>query len=654
MWLMSNIFITRAIDCIDIYTHLGGDAAAWVSHAKDAAGVRILNKIDTDGIHLLGHTVVDWGGERWVCQTMLPGIFSRRIGDDEEAALASEAEAEAQKAGASKEDGEKEDWVKVQDSPAKPAKTNGDTENTMDAVKEEEELPENPLIIYGVDSERSSVLHWDAATHKVMSKLASVFKLAEHKVTDGKDIKHDFFASSEVKALRGTDGRRYLLDLPRLMPVDIEWLEKDYDGKLAGPEKDVQGSKYPHRMTLLRPELVEQFWDNELKAWLRNYAAHNKAKVDAEKTGIDEQTNGDTPVENGTTPSDGESAPTSDSLVAKSAEIPAVAEAEAAAAHKAETEKPIDPAMIEESIKDFDLRFNPDAFVDQAPKKGSDDMSAYIPSPFTDESDPTIKAVRDASKYLREIAIPAVTLDIVLANVTVVMDGASLSKQLHQRGINIRYLGYIAASATTFANGQTADGRIGTGHLGVFLKIVETEMIFRAGKHILRSLIRGLAAEHVSCAVSHFLNCLIGASISAAPKAVYNSLGLSDDVEPAYTRLTPESLRKQLIAEVEQRFRWRLDEKSLTEGLRKRHLLREFAERFAFQVLQRDYVFESEQDRPEGAPEEDEKPKEGKKDKKDKKGKAVIQARSTTFEPSDILTMIPIVRSTAPNVSRNF
>ena len=63
MWLLSNIFVTRAIDCIDIYSHIGGDAAAWVSHAKDAAGVRLLNKVDVDGVHLLGHTVVDWGGK---------------------------------------------------------------------------------------------------------------------------------------------------------------------------------------------------------------------------------------------------------------------------------------------------------------------------------------------------------------------------------------------------------------------------------------------------------------------------------------------------------------------------------------------------------------------------------------------------------------
>ena len=84
MWLMSNIFITRAIDCIDTYAHMGGDAAAHISHAKDAAMVRLLNKTDVDGVYVLGHAVVDWQGERWVCQSVLPGIFSRKLGEKDD------------------------------------------------------------------------------------------------------------------------------------------------------------------------------------------------------------------------------------------------------------------------------------------------------------------------------------------------------------------------------------------------------------------------------------------------------------------------------------------------------------------------------------------------------------------------------------------
>lgn len=649
MWLLSNIFVTRAIDCIDIYSHIGGDAAAWISHAKDAAGVRLLNKVDVDGVHLLGHTVVDWGGERWVCQSMLPGIFSRRAGEDQ----VDEDEAKAVEGIKGEDEKEKEDWVKVSDSPTKSVKsdTSAKEDETMVAKDDkEEELPENPLIIYGVDSERSSVLHWDPTTHKVMARIASAFKLASHKVKDGQGVEREFYASSEVKALRGTDGRRYLLDLPRLMPVDIEWLEKDYDGKLAGPEQDQSAAKYPHRMTLLRPELVEQFWESELKRWARNFAAQQQDKLDKEK---------EKPGESSTSAkSDAEKTETiTGETDLDKQEVEGSPAAEAAAAQKAESDKPVDASSIGESIKQFDLRFNPDAFVDQAPKKGSEDMTAFIPSQNTDESDPAIKAVRDASVYLRSIAVPALTLDVMMGNTSGIMDGASLSKVMHQRGINIRYLGHIAASIASFVKGQDGQERKEQGHLAAFRSIVHTEMVFRAGKHVLRHLIRGLAPEHVSCAVSHFLNCLLGTSVSAEPKAVYNSFGLSERSDPAYTRLTPESLRKQIVEEVEVRYRWRLDDSFIQSGLRKKQLLREFASRFAFQLMQRDYAFEaSSGEKLEVAVSEDDKDaksngKEGKKDKKDKKAKTITSTRSTTFEPSDILTMIPVVRSTAPSVS---
>jgi protein TIF31 len=439
MWLVSNIFITRAIDCIDTYSHLGGDAAAYVSHAKDAAGVKLLNKLDIDGIYLLGHTVVDWQGERWVCQSMLPGIFSRRQEEEKPIEVESGVEGEKEK---------KEDWVKVPGhSPSKSVDS--------DAVTDGRDEPaENPLIIYGLDSEHVTSLHWDEATHKIMEKVASACRLAPHKIAAGKDEK-EFYASAEVKALRGTDGRRYLLDLPRLNPVDIEWLEKDIDGKLAGPEKDVDGPKYPHRVALLRPELIETFWEGELKRWARSVATADQAKKDAEKQiEVNEEKPGESsktelPLSEGNT--DGQS--------------PA---AEAAAAQRAEDEQPIDVSVVSESITQFELRFNPDAFVEQASARDAEDKTVPIPSKVTDESDPSIKAVRDASVFLRTVAIPAIALDVLTGNVSGIMDGASLSKLMHTRGVNIRYLGHLAATVIQFSAVPSGEQRVESGHLAAF------------------------------------------------------------------------------------------------------------------------------------------------------------------------------------------
>lgn len=580
MWLSSNIFVTKAIDSIDAYAHLGGDAAAHVSHAKDAEGVRLLNRLDVDGVNLLGHTVIDWQGERWVCQSVLPGIFSRP-----QAVATEEAE-------------KKDDWVKVDDEKTETV----------------EQPTSNPLIIYGVDSEQTATLHWDEGTHQVMEKIAQHQRLAPHKVSTGGE-EREFFASSEVKGLRGSDGRRYLLDLPRLNPVDVEFLEKDYAGKLAGPEKDMDAPTYLHRMTLLRPELVELFWESELKRWARKVSEEQEAKKAAEKGEVKE----------------GEE---------KEGEDVKVPENEAGAE--------IDPSTVA-TLKDFELRFNPDAFVDSLPEDGAEGFGA---AKYTDENVASIKAVRDASVFLRTIAVPAIALDVLTGAVSGIMDGISLTRHMHARGINMRYLGLLAATIDSFSKGKEGENRVATGHLSSFKDIVLHEMVFRASKHILGRLIRDLLPEQVPSAVSHFLNCLIGTGFNASPKATFERSDVGTSTVPEYVSLTPEILRKEIIEQAELRFRWKLDDPFIASGLRRPQLLRELAQRFAFQVVQRDYVFDGSS---EASSESDKENRAAPppKDKKSKKGKASAAPakRSSTFEPADILTLVPIVRSTAPSVS---
>ncbi|OCF45309.1 protein TIF31 [Kwoniella heveanensis CBS 569] len=589
MYLQSNIFITQGdSDALDAYSHLGGDAAMRISHGKDAAGVKLLNKLDVDGVYMLGHTIVDWQGKRWICQSILPGIFSNRRKEDEE----EETSAAAAEDSEAKKDS-KEDWL--------------------------------------------------------MAQIGTVARLAEHTVKDGKGEEHKFYASAEVKGLRGTDGRRYLLDAQRLSPVDIEWLEKDAEGK--------DGAKYPHRLVMLRPELLETFWESELKRWARGVAEKAQAKKDEEaKAEASKEAGPSTGTDTAAADkADGEAA-TAPSAETNVAELPKEDQspaAEAAAAHRAEEEKPVDASVVGD-IKQFELRFNPDAFVEQAPTKGSD--KPFLPSAITDESDPSIKAVRDASVFLRSIAIPAVVLDVLTGNTSGLMDGAALTKHLHGRGINMRYLGHLASTIVQFSAGPDGKEKDETGHLAALKAVTIQEMVFRASKHILRELIAGLQPETITYAVSHFLNCLLGTEFNSSPSAVYNPIGVSDrEVEPAYTELTPESLRKQIIEVVQTRYRWSLDEDYLTSGLRKKQLLRELAMRVGFQLAQRDYVF-SKIEEAANAQSDEEKEKESNKSGKDKKAKkaksnAVTQKRSSTFEPEDVLTLVPIVKSTAPSVT---
>ena len=181
-------------------------------------------------------------------------------------------------------------------------------------------------------------------------------------------------------------------------------------------------------------------------------------------------------------------------------------------------------------------------------------------------------------------------------------------------------------------------------------------MIFRAAKHILRHILAGHQPEHATCALSHFLNCLLGTAVNSAPHAVYDAFDLSGgSAEPAYVKLTPESVRQSIVDEIKCRFRWKLTDLVFETYLKKRQLLRALAMRTGFQLVQRKYAFDksektssSEDDKENKAP--------SPKDKNEKKTKKQTpsRGRDSTFEPADILTLIPIVRTTAPGVSDFF
>ncbi|WVQ76963.1 hypothetical protein IAR50_006642 [Cryptococcus sp. DSM 104548] len=608
MFLQSNIFVTPGdSDALDAYGHLGGDKAMRVSHGKDAAGIRNFNKVDVDGLYTLGHTVVDWMGKRWVCQSVLPGIFSNRRALEETEAKEAKTESEQEK---------KEDWVDVTASP----------KAATSAVKEGEEVePEfdNPMMIYGLDSERPTTVHWDAITHKLFATYAALNKLAPHNVPSGDGESHEFYASAEVKGLKGQDSRRYVLDGQRTCPVDVEWLEKDIEREGLG--------EYPHKLVLLRPELIEIYWDSELKRWAKG-VSEKAAKKQKESEDAAKAQEGETTEEVKEDEKTEEKALVDEHSPAASA----------AAARRAEEDAPIDTSVIGD-LKDFKLLFNADAFVPQPPAK----EGAPAPAVINDESEPAVKAVRDASKYLRELAIPSLVYDVMVGVTSGVMDGESLSKHLHVRGVNIRYLGKIAETIESFSATKEGEKQEAKGYLQALQSIVYQEMVFRASKHVVNNLLKTLQPAQATEAVSHFLNCLLGSSLNPSPTAAYSPLSIgASEQEPEYVSLTVESLRRQIREEVRTRYRFDLPEGFLEEAIRKKQLLRELSLRVGWQLQQREYFFSKEQqDAAVEAPKEDKK-------EKAKKSKAKVEVkRTSTFEPQDVLTLLPIIKSTAPSVS---
>ncbi|KAJ2416784.1 Intracellular distribution of mitochondria, partial [Coemansia sp. RSA 2524] len=204
MYLRDNIFYSKGFDGRETFAELGGDAAAHVATGKDVTGVRLLNQLDVEGLNTLGSVVVDYRGVRVVAQSVVPGIFRNQ---------------------------------------------------------------ETTQIVYGsIDS--GATVGSDPEFHKLMEPVAKALHFGEHTVQDASGASHTLYSSVDVKGLTGTDGRKYLLDLYRMTPVDVEFLESECTGD----------KPYPHKLVLLRPELVDIFWENSVRKAVQEYAAEKVKK----------------------------------------------------------------------------------------------------------------------------------------------------------------------------------------------------------------------------------------------------------------------------------------------------------------------------------------------------------------------------------------
>uniref|UniRef100_A0A669C2K3 Clustered mitochondria homolog n=1 Tax=Oreochromis niloticus TaxID=8128 RepID=A0A669C2K3_ORENI len=238
----------------------------------------------------------------------------------------------------------------------------------------------------------------------------------------------------------------------------------------------------------------------------------------------------------------------------------------------------------------FDIRFNPD-----------------VCSPGTEHPRCLEEVQRqrcllwEAAAFLLSHQIPLMDC---LDHTAVPMDGASLTSALHQRGVNVRYLGTILREL-----GRVEERR----RLDHIQRICVSEIILRSAKHIFRTYLQDVEPAAFSAAVSHFLNCLLTSS-SCFPDSCSDELLsrrrsrrrrshgsrvalLSDSV---WARLTSGELWGRIRAEARDYYHYTFDRcvESIDEVIEKHNLqrislLREIAIKTGIQVQLREYVFES-------------------------------------------------------------
>jgi protein TIF31 len=314
IFVYNNIFYSFGADGVGTFTSEGGDEAARVAVGKDVLGIKAVNQLDIDGLFTPGTVVVDYLGKRIVGQSIVPGIFKQR------------------------------------------------------------EPGEHQIDYGGVEGKEIVATHADFVP--VFEKLSKALRIKQHPVWDKDNKRHELEGSVETKGLLGTDGRKYVLDLYRVAPIDVEWQQED------------GSDAYPHRMSVLRLELIESYWRHKMSQYV-------KAEVESRK---------------------------------------------AASAEASKDGKPEEETAEQErvDISGFKLALNPDVFSGQVPQtKEEKEQWAQ------DEQE-----VRDACDHLRSKVIPDLLKDLHDGDVGFPMDGQSLTQLLHKRGINLRYLGKLAEQST--------------------------------------------------------------------------------------------------------------------------------------------------------------------------------------------------------------
>ncbi|KAK0673806.1 clustered mitochondria-domain-containing protein [Cercophora samala] len=579
IFVYNNVFFSFGADGVGTFTSEGGDEAAKVATGKDVFGVKLVNQLDIDGLYTPGTVVVDYLGKRIVGQSIVPGIFKQP------------------------------------------------------------EPGENQIHYGAVDGK--DVVAADQAFAPGFEKLAGYLRVKKHAVWDKENKRHDLEASVEMKGLLGTDGRKYVLDLYRITPLDIQWMEE------ASPE----GAEYPHRMTVLRPELVESLGKQKARDYVSAELRKRAAKKDeGSKKEAKEETKEETKEESKEEAKEEIKEETKEE--AKDEEKKEE-EAKEEGAEKTEEKKEEEEKTDRIDMSDFKFALNPDVFSGQVPQ--TDEEKEEMAK---DEQD-----VRDACKYLTETVIPGLLRELRESEISFPMDGRSLSALLHRRGINMRYLGKLVQRS---AKEEEPDKeKVDIDRLKCFREVCIREMIARSFKHVASKYLKSLPLSLTSACFAHLYNCFLGFGLNPKPQAEIDEAyrALFSDADLAFEKVTPESLREEVQHEVARRFRYTLADNWHT-GVKPMQLLRETAVKLGLQLQASKFHFTQAEADAAAAPAPAPAPAQtngqaaaestGSKKKKNKKARdaspssVVSTTVPHTFSPDDFVNVVPLIKDSCP------
>ena len=545
MFIWNNMFFSLGFDVKDHYKDFGGDYAAYVAPMNDLKGVKALNLLDLDGLYTLGTVVIDYKGFRVTAQSIIPGILDK---DQEQS------------------------------------------------------------VVHGsTDFGKTCVTH--PKYNELLEKVAAHLKMRPHKIkVENNEDSLLLYTSIECKGIIGNDGRYYLLDLLRMFPADLNYLNVK--------EGEDQEQKFRHKLCCLRQELVESFIDSKYIQFVKHAALQiQQLNLDAAAAAKDSTT----------------ASPDLDKAKQIVKELTATEQSEADSSKQqndANNNVEQNAQIIEDACKhvgswkssEFDIRFNPNMYQPHVRMEEN-----------ADSLDKDTSLLKEASEYLTNVQLPQFIKELV-EHTLFVCDGSTLSDLMHSRGINMRYLGTLVKQLRT----NPSDTNTSTDYV---YAIGVNELVSRCSKRVFRQYIQNVSNLNLSTAIAHYLNCYLsnfvktsnansassngsaaapsqalsattaapsggGASSEAAKKKKKNQKkGVNkqnslDQNSNEWQSLTPRSLWAQIREEAQAQYDYELkvdnneDQTFQKLKLRKLTLLRSFCQTNGIQLLLREYNFD--------------------------------------------------------------
>lgn len=555
IFLRNNIFYSFGVNATGAHDNTGGDEAARYCFAKDLATVKLLNRVDVSGVFNLLTCIVDYLGERIICQAPVPGVFSD----------------------STDENGEPIDKV-----------------------------------AYGYSLEANQIKS-SAEFDEVLKPFAEAFYLKKHnvKLADGASG-NDLVVSKDTKGIIGTDNRKYIIDLYRSTPLDIEFLDAHYNGS---------ETSYPHKEASVRHEAVAEWYKRKAAAIF---------KVETER-------------------------------MEKEGEFDKEEKPQVAIPHDQITLNPDAFTGVEDSEEDKNSVREVSKFVrDHLIPEFLDDVAKNaVPFDGAQLSD-YLHKIGINLRYLGEIASASLTkleqhnaelADIIKANENLIAQRAEEEKARKEAGEEKKE---EENKKDDKDDKEPSAAKLVpvVANMNALHRLAVQEMIARASKHVLRKEGQAVPALLKPYFVAHFHNCLLGSAVNEVPEVIVDEAikPLFSEKELEFSKITPASIADLVSKEVYIRYRYTLPS-DWVSNMKPLPLLREIALKFGIQWRAQEYYFTKQEfdaaqqkvdtDAKEPVVETSHK----KKGKKKQQPVAVESAKKTTvFVADDIINFVPVVR----------